>query len=303
MNYPKLTPLKETAKNVSRFAGYNHQLRIGDGEFYDMKNLSSDRYPVLAPRGKRGIYARPASPQGLIARDGLCYVDGSAFVMGQSRVELGLSVAAESCPKQLISMGAYVIILPDKVYINTLNLSDWGALDAFFSAEGEVTFTLCTEDGKSFEGMTVSDTAPENPGNLSYWLDCSGKPHVLKQYSGDSDSWVTVLSVCVRIGAQGIGKDFRAGDGITLSGITAAESLHGAAVITACGEDFVVIPGILEGTLTQAGGVKLERTMPAVDFVIECGNRLWGCRYGKNNAGEVVNEIYASKLGDFKNWN
>ena len=43
--------------------------------------------------------------------------------------------------------------------------------------------------------------------------------------------------------------------------------------------------------------------MPLLDFVIESGNRLWGCRYGENANGDVVNEIYASKLGDFKNWN
>jgi hypothetical protein len=40
-----------------------------------------------------------------------------------------------------------------------------------------------------------------------------------------------------------------------------------------------------------------------MDFVVESQNRLWGCRYGIANNGEVVNEIYASKLGDFKNWN
>jgi hypothetical protein len=39
-----------------------------------------------------------------------------------------------------------------------------------------------------------------------------------------------------------------------------------------------------------------------MDFVTESGNRLWGCRYGENSKGEFVNEIYCSKLGDFKNW-
>ena len=42
--------------------------------------------------------------------------------------------------------------------------------------------------------------------------------------------------------------------------------------------------------------------MPTMDFVIESGNRLWGCRYGKSMNGDIVNTIYASKLGDFKNW-
>ena len=39
-----------------------------------------------------------------------------------------------------------------------------------------------------------------------------------------------------------------------------------------------------------------------MDYVIESGNRLWGCRYGENRFGDIVNEIYASKLGDFSNW-
>ena len=40
-----------------------------------------------------------------------------------------------------------------------------------------------------------------------------------------------------------------------------------------------------------------------MDFIIESENRLWGCRYGVALNGEIVNELYASKLGDFKNWN
>ena len=45
-----------------------------------------------------------------------------------------------------------------------------------------------------------------------------------------------------------------------------------------------------------------RRSVPEMDFVIESGNRLWGCKYGVVD-GKAVNEIYASKLGDFKNWN
>lgn len=50
-------------------------------------------------------------------------------------------------------------------------------------------------------------------------------------------------------------------------------------------------------------GLEITRTAPKMDFVIECGNRLWGCYYGKGSDGKILNEIYASKLGDFKNWN
>ena len=48
--------------------------------------------------------------------------------------------------------------------------------------------------------------------------------------------------------------------------------------------------------------VKVSRSVPDMDYVIESNNRLWGCFYGERD-GKMLNEIYASKLGDFKNWN
>ena len=41
---------------------------------------------------------------------------------------------------------------------------------------------------------------------------------------------------------------------------------------------------------------------PIMDFVIECQNRLWGCRYGKNRKGEFVNELYCTRLGTYNEW-
>ena len=55
-------------------------------------------------------------------------------------------------------------------------------------------------------------------------------------------------------------------------------------------------------TTTQNTPITISRKMPKMDFVIESNNRLWGCRYGENNDGDTVNEIYCSKQGDFKNW-
>jgi len=304
MGYPQLKVYPTSRQTVDAFAGYNHNLRIGEGEFFDMKNLTSDHEPVLAPRRGRGFYAKPASPQGLIAKDTICYVDGTCFVMGDQRHELGLSVKAEDCPKQLVSMGAYVIIMPDRKYINTLNTEDRGEIDASFTAAGTVQFQLCGEGGISYENVTVSPAPPEDPQDLAYWIDTAAEPHSLKQYAKSSDQWITVLSTFVKIQAEGIGKPFEKGDGVHLSGIRvpAVQSLNGAAVIQEKGDDFIMVTGILNAVTTQDGGVTVSRKMPAMDFVIESGNRLWGCRYGENNQGEVVNELYASKLGDFKNW-
>ena len=307
MQYPTLTEQATTRQIIDVFGGYNHNLRIGDGEFYDERNLCSDDYPLLTTRRQRGVYASPTNPQGMIAKDALCYVDGSAFVINEKRIEMNLSTAAEDCPKSLVSMGAYVIILPDKKYINTAEVSDRGSMEATYTSTGEVTFSLCTADGGSYGSITASSTAPENPANGAYWLDVSGEQHALKVYSSATGVWSTVATTYVKISATGIGAQFGQYDGVQLSGIVknGVKDLNGSAIVWAKGDDYIVVVGILDASVTQTaadGAVKVERSVPDMDFVIESGNRLWGCKYGYAD-GKTVNEIYASKLGDFKNWN
>ena len=308
MRYPRLTELETTRQMVDVFKGYNHNLRINNGEFFDMKNMTSDYYPVLSPRGKRGFYVKPASPQGLIAKDVICYVDGTEFVMGEYRVDMGLSTAAKDCPKQLVSMGAYVIIMPDKKYINTMDVTDFGEIEASFTTTTDVTFELCTITGDAYENTVISPTEPDNPGNLDYWIDTSTTPHTLKQFSATSGMWVSIATTYIKISAAGIGKAFQQYDGVTISGILDAslQDLNGTMALWAKGDDYIVVVGILDAVTTQTaadGAIKVERRMPNMDFLIESENRLWGCRYGTALNGEVVNEIYACKLGDFKNWN
>lgn len=305
MLYPTLPTQQSSRDMIQEFRGYNHNLRIGSGEFYDMQNMTSDDMPVLSPRARRGVFAKPASPQGLIAKESLCYVDGSDFVVGNERVAMGLSTAREDCPKELVSMGAYVIILPDKRYINTADLTDFGAIEASYESAGTVTFSASNIDGDAIGAVTEADTAPEDPGNLQYWLDTSVKPNVLKRYAATTKTWTSIATTYVKISAPGIGKNFQRYDGVTIEGVTVEglKDLNATIPIYAREEDWIVVVGVLGGIQTQTGKVTIRRQMPNMDFIIESGNRLWGCRYGIAQNGEMVNEIYASKLGDFRNWN
>ena len=81
MQYPTLSELYTKRDMVDTFKGYNRNLRIGTGEFHDMKNLTSSYYPVLSPRGERGTYAVPTERYtGILAKDTLCYEIGRAHV-------------------------------------------------------------------------------------------------------------------------------------------------------------------------------------------------------------------------------
>ena len=39
MLYPRLTEMNTYREWLDVFLGYNHNLRIGEGEFYEMKNM------------------------------------------------------------------------------------------------------------------------------------------------------------------------------------------------------------------------------------------------------------------------
>ena len=152
MKLSKLREIPSTRNMIDVFRGYNHNLRIGEGEFYDMKNLTSSNYPVLSPRPKRGIYSSPKNPTGLIAKDALCYVDGEDFYINEYKIPMKLN----SEPKTIVSMGAYVIIMPDKKWVNTVaNETDgafeWGNIEATFETAGATSFSLCKLDGEDYE--------------------------------------------------------------------------------------------------------------------------------------------------------
>ena len=313
--FPTINETSSSREMIDVFQGYNHKLKIDEGQFYDMKNLSSANYPILSPRGQRGVYASPTLPLGMVAKDTLCYVDGSKFVMDQYSVDMGLN----SEEKTLVSMGAYVIILPDKKYINTADITDFGNIEATVTTAGNVSFTLCRLDGTDYSAAYVQASEPSSPDNMALWIDTSSTPHTLKQWSDTSGMWVTVATTYIRISATGIGIPFEKYDGITISGLEGVTltdmdgnpiddggqlaALEGSAIVWDKGDDFIVVVGILDVTRTITNAITIKRSMPNMDYVVEANNRLWGCRYGVADNGEVVNEIYASKLGDFKNWN
>ena len=321
MQYPELIIPATSRDNIDVFGGYNHNVRIGDNEFYDMINLSSSNYPAISPRKPRGEYEYKATNvKGMISKDlmmelidpspgtilekPLYYVDGDKiFIPGFLGIDLGLI----DSPKNLISMGAYVIIMPDKKYVNTADYEDYGDIEATVTTTTDVKFSLCKLDGNEYKNITIADKAPLVPKNLDLWLNTASEPNTLYQYSSANEQWVAVAATYIKISAMGIGKPFEVDDGVTISGIEddALSDLNNTMIVNARGDDYIVVTGILDKVITQPKSkpITIKRTMPDMHFIIESGNRLWGCYYGKNDKGEFVNEIYASKLGDFKNWN
>lgn len=315
--FPILNESAVSQQVTDIFRGYNHNLKIMDGEFYEMRNLTSDFYPLLANRDKRGRIAGLSSPQGMLAKAQLAYVDNRKLFYGNLDITGYLTAAGfgiRSGEKQLVSMGAYIIIYPDKLYINTENYTDCGSIEARFSqntASAAASYEICDREGAGYEGATVAATAPEEPENSDLWIDTSGTEHSLKRYNAGTSTWVQVATVYTKISCKGIGAGFNQFDGVEITGCAAAgedlegqiDALNGSKIIYAKGDDYIVVVGLLDRVYTQKEGtVSVARTMPDMDFITEAENRLWGCKYGFVEGVGTVNELYCCALGDFKNW-
>ncbi len=311
MKFPTLPAPNTTRTKIDVFGGYNHNLKINDNEFYDMRNMSSDYFPLLSARKQRGVYAIPTNLKGLVAKDKLCYLADNSFVKSEivngELVTESQEISLTDGAKKLVSLGAYVIILPDKKYINSGNLADYGDID-FTTTQTGLRFSMCTILGAEYDITNIGAEPPTIPENKSplYWIDTSSSPHSLKQYSYANETWNTIATSYIKIKAADTTafSGFNEYDGIKISGITdeSLTDLNGSATVYLKGEDYIVVSGLLKETKTLEEAVTFSRTMPDLDFVIESNNRLWGCRYYTDENGNTYNEIYASKLGDFKNW-
>lgn len=308
MRYPELTEESTSRQVTDTFLGYNHNIKIRDGEFYNTENLTSKFYPMLAIRQKRSVVTDSlTAAQGMIEKDALGYVDnGTLYYNSLATPITGLKAGR----KQLVSMGAYICIFPDKMYYNTIDSSDYGSMEASYSFNGTVKYEMCNSDGSVYGTAAEGSTAPTDPEDDALWIDTANG--VLKQYSVSMAMWVTIETVYTKLtfSTQGqVTNLFKEYDGVELTGAR-FDDLNGSKIIYGIGgksgddaeNDFIVVIGVLENEYTDENAqISIKRTVPDMDYVCECQNRLWGCRYG-NDGTQNLNELYCCALGDFKNW-
>ena len=106
-----------------KFGGLNHNLGADDGELWDMRNLTSDYFPLLATRAPRRLYRTLESAGGLYCWEKLCWVDGTGFYYDGER-----KGAVTAGQKTFAALGAYIVIFPDKAWYNTLT-GEFGSLE------------------------------------------------------------------------------------------------------------------------------------------------------------------------------
>ena len=201
MFFPKLKPLPGYSETVTSFAGLDRRARIPKGAFSHMENLTDQDWPALSVRPPRGVVAQLTAPGGLTAKDSLIWVDGTRLYI--NGLDAGLTL--QSGKKQLVSMGAYLLIWPDKVYINTADWSDCGSMEHALTVSS-VRFSPCAPDGGALT-YTSGAVAPEEPEAGTLWLDTTAAPPLLRQYG--AAGWQTA-EACLGAESAGLGAGFAA---------------------------------------------------------------------------------------------
>ena len=236
----------------------------------------------------------------------------------------------------VVSIGTHLVSFPAKKYASIYDKDDYGSLDFKLSCN-TAAFYPCDSN---YENIYVSTNTqkPGDPTDGAYWTETTDEGKVLWRYDSASSSWVIapVSYTALMIADENDGDNYdreelyngeggsiyiyiRNKDGTDatiddeqLKDIVSTKEEKRAIIIRGYrknpsfpfAKDIILEAVTFNQVLYWAENydIVVERKSPQMDYVVECNNRLWGCRYGTDENGKQINEIYASKLGDFKNW-
>lgn len=175
-------------------------------------------------------------------------------------------------------------------------------------------FYLSTNEGQLYP---LDDIVISNYEDIyAYWIDTSDSEPIFKMYSNSSDTWVSLTSNYAII--DGISKDcgIKNGDSIRIEyngenplkhSDEDTEFYYVYAYIEGENTDSIVIRQLIFdndlSTKVLSNKTHFIKEIPDLDYVISAGNRVWGCKYGFNKKGELINQVYASSQSDASNWN
>lgn len=267
-----------------RFGGINHTLGAETGDIWLDENIVSDEYPVLVTRPARKIQADYYGIYGTLGD----------IQIGQNIKYKGVTVTGASFSElqSITEFNRYALLMPSKVWVRT----------------DIIGFVASTDD------------LPEHPEYGDVWAVGSEGEYSCVYWDGDS--WEDVGAVCGSIEAsETVSATFAdgtyAGEAADANTILAADpdfdwsesfSVGDAVKISGAADDannITIIVREIDGNELRfyensftvnstPANITIAREMPDLDMICVNENRVWG--YHRQT-------IYASKLGDFRNWN
>lgn len=264
------------------FGGIIHTLAAGTGDIYDDQNITADEYPVMVTRP-----AEHKISTGFVGKYGCLQIgpaESDVILLGDTVRYKGVTISETFTEKQtMTAFNTYAVILPTKKWIRTDVIAVVGSWPSTGLEYGDVycVGTTCKYwDGSAWQelGPIMGDIESTFTGNVTI---TDGT------YAGEAAEANT-------INATGIGAYFEVGDAVTMSG-TAFPTEKTLIIREKDTNKLVFYEHSFDDEKTDvAKAATIKRKFPDLDWVCVNENRLWGCH---------EKTIYASKLGDFKNFN
>jgi len=274
----------------SKFNGIFHRIAAGNGDIWSDMNIVDDEYPVLVsrPAEHRIVDSFPGRYGALQIDTG----ENDLITIGATSIGYrNFTIAASFNALQTITpFNQFALLMPSKKWIRTdvaAKISSFSVPPPASVVTGKVYYngTTC----KTFDG-----TAWQDVGDIMGDIEKT----VTKNVTIIDGTYGGVAAEANTISTFGanyhIENDFSVGDSVTLSG--AAFPTERTLVIRETGPYKLVFYEHTfddEKTSTPTSAT-ISRKIPDLDFLFVHENRVWGYK---------DKTIYASKLGDFKNWN
>ena len=275
-----LQPLEE---RIIEFRGLNRKAFVEEGEMSDMKNLTSDNYPLLCPRKLRGQLELPSDvkePLKIMTKyERIAMIakkndDSIAFYYNGIEVP---SVTGLSEETDMVAINTKICFFPQKSYLTLLRGSSAVSIGAFGYLDNSIA---TTEDDPNWSVTITSEDAQVT----------------LPSDHGFKDSDAITLSGYLAYSVGGVPQTPKA---INVSCIIEKVT---DTVLYLPRESFIELTGEGAEDVSIQGEsgdeyvpAMVKRSSPDLEHVIEWNNRLWG-------ASDSDNTIYACKLGDPTNW-
>lgn len=304
MRVPVFKTVGSDRTGINTFGGYCNRETTKENVFSDMKNMTGRDFPRLSSREKRGILET--------GDDKIYGINSIDICRNGSVIKNALVLETDNRLKAYYEEGGNVVICD---LFNTGSVLSKGEKNCVVSGSkiyyfpDNISYDLMSGD------ITVLGYSAEYKLGVSegFFYEISFEPCDIDGNDADEASYFRRIKRSVyNIDSDGkkgsfysnmkFSADIREGDSVKLSGFSDAY-MSGYYNIKGIvhNSEYLIVESI--NTYVQStGSIFLKREIPKMDYVVSCNNRLWGCRYGTDNDGKFVNEIYASALGDGRNW-
>lgn len=305
MLYPSLKSFSERIHTVESFGGLVTGENTPEKSFCEMENLSNRAFPKMSVREKRGFFSDKNGNTDFsldskitcamnTANGILIITEDSVFLDGR-KIE-GLSLLEGVKKRSAVNMGRNIFIIPDGIYIKVSEQGVSAAQCNFTVSLQDASVNFCYPDG--------TDIFPSYYGNFPEKASIGDElvissENKMELYSYSGSEWIKSGDLFIRLSVGDV-SPFTQGQTIYID-TESTDIQSGYYTIKSVLGFSLVLEGIIAHEC-EGAALTIKSEIPRMDFIVEHNNRLWGCRYGQNNNGEFVNEIYASKLGDPLSW-